>query len=676
MRLGRFVMLYANVVFGLNVAGPFDYSVGREFANKIKLGARVEVYLRNKKRIGYVIGLSKKTDIQNTRPILRLLDDFPVLDKKMLLLTKEISDYYCCFWGEAIELALPQNLRKGKSSFFSDDGIRYSKDNFPDSAQALPENKTFSVLLLEDIDGKARWEVYLKEIKEAVSNKKGVIILLQSKNCVLGAKRIIESQQDLSGFHLKGLTQCPLSSEGSCISILSKENPKTELEEWVRIKSANANIVLGSRSAVFAPVSNLGLIIMDEEEDPVYKQDQSPHYNAGQAALMRAKIEKARLILGSSSPSLENFYLAKKNKIRYEIIPKETNFPEIKLVDLKSEYYLKKKENAPISRYLIDSISSIFNQAAGERGKAAGKVLLFLNRRGFATYAFCHNCLKVVRCPRCSINLVYHFQENQLTCHYCNFKMSAVKICPNCNSGYIRFAGLGTEKIESELSRIFPFAKIKRIEKEECLDLKEADIFITTSSVIKHTSYPEIIQSAGALEGKEQEAFDLIGVLSIDNSLNRVDLRSAEKTFALLTGLLKLTDKKIIIQTSLSAHHCFQALVKNNLSMFYEEELRQRKQLCFPPYRHMVKVLLRARKEEKVKEAASFLFSKLKENNKDKGIHLLSAAPGNPLKLRGKFYWQILISSCNVKRMSEFLKLYLKKFSPSGIIVTVDVDPV
>ncbi len=325
---------------------------------------------------------------------------------------------------------------------------------------------------------------------------------------------------------------------------------------------------------------------------------------------------------------------------------------------------------------MIDSISSALDSARLPDGKAAGKILLFLNRRGFATYAFCHSCLKTVMCPRCSINLVYHFQGNQLTCHYCNFKMEAVKICPDCNSGYIKFGGLGTEKIESELSRIFPSAKIKLIEKEAQLDLKAADIFITTSSIIKHRSYPEIIASAEGPESDRLMPFGLIGVLSIDNSLNRIDLRSAEKTFALLSGLLKLTDKKIIIQTSLLAHHCFQALVKNNLNVFYEEELKQREQASFPPFRHLIKVLLRARKEEKVKEAGNFLFSKLKESNKDKGIHLLSAGPGSPLKLRGKFYWQILISSCNVKRVSEFLKLYLKKFSPSGIIVTVDVDPV
>ncbi len=725
-------MLYANVVFGLSIEGPFDYSVNcREFCEEIKPGARVEVYLRNRKMIGYVVGVSKKTNIKNTRPILKLLDSIPVLDKNMLLLTREISDYYCCSWGEAIELALPEDLRKGKSVSFakpifhscaqdepvveSPVGVRFIEperdiltgainrapttegempEEVPEPNWARPKQQKFAIsqqpqeelsrleispkgmaddiTLLHDMDGKARWDVYLKEIKEAVTAKKSVIILLPDKNCVLGAKQIIESSVSF-------LSSCPdpvLAGEGSCVSILSRKEPHG-LEEWLKIKTAGVSIVIGSRSTIFAPVNNLGLIIIDEEGDSVYKQDQAPHYNARQAAVMRSRLEKARLILGSAAPSLESLYLVKKNKIKYNVIPRKTDFPEINFVDLKSEYYLKIKRGTIISKYLADSIILSLN--------FGGKILLFLNRQGFATFAFCHNCGTVLKCPRCSINLVYHFQMNQLTCHYCNFKMDLAKICPDCNAGYIKFAGSGVEKIESELFRLFPQARIKRIEKQEHLDLAAADIFVATSSIIKHASYPEIIacspEGAASLTAKPGDSlvrrdFDLIGVLSIDNSLNRIDLRSSEKTFALLAGLLKLTDKKIIIQTSLSGCHCFQALSKKNFDIFYEEELKQRKQLDFPPYRHMVMIKLRGMKEEKVKEASSRLFSELKENNKDKSIHLLSVNPASPLKLRSKFYWQILISSGNVKKVNKFLKLYLKKFSASGIIITVDVDPV
>ena len=266
--------------------------------------------------------------------------------------------------------------------------------------------------------------------------------------------------------------------------------------------------------------------------------------------------------------------------------------------------------------------------------------------------------LMVLKCPRCNINLVYYFKDNILNCHYCNFKMQPPTVCPNCNSGYIRYAGLGTEKIESELSRLFPQAIIKRLDNSKHLDINSADIFISATSIIKETEY----------------YFDLIAVLSIDNSLNRIDFRAAEKAFGLLIGLLRLTDKKIVIQTRLLKHHCFNSLVDKDVSIFYTEELKQRKQLGFPPYKHLAIVKLRAKKEEKVGEASNILFNKLKKY-KTKDINIVSVNPGQPSKLRGNFYWQILIKSDNPRKISRFLKIHLKDFSHSGIIVTVDVDP-
>ncbi len=392
-------------------------------------------------------------------------------------------------------------------------------------------------------------------------------------------------------------------------------------------------------------------MIIEDEQNSVYKQDQVPHYNAREAAFMRIKREKAKLILGSISPSLESFYLARKNKIKYILIPRTGDFPEIKLIDMKFEHRRRKPKNVILSKYLEDAIAATLN--------SGGKTLLFLNRKGFATFASCSNCGVTLKCPRCNINLVYHFKANVLNCHYCNFKMEPQNICPNCNAGYIRFSGTGTERIESELSRIFASARIKRLETQEVLDIKDADIFVATSAVIKQANC----------------SFDIIGVLGIDNSLNRIDLRSSEKTFALLLGLLGLTERKLVIQTSVPTNNCFQALVKKDIDMFYKEELRQRKQLGFPPYRHMVLVKLRAKSEDKVKQTSFSLFERLNGCNKNKDIRIVSANPGHPSKLRGNFYWQLLITSTNPEKVSAFLKMHLEYFRRSGIILTVDVDP-
>ncbi|MFA5145054.1 MAG: primosomal protein N' [Candidatus Omnitrophota bacterium] len=620
-------MLYAKVVLGLAVKGPFDYIVPENLAKVIKPGARVWVPFRNSRKLGYAVGLAKETSIKNLKKISEVIDNYPILDKNMLLLAKELSEYYCCSWGEAIEAALPEGLRKGKkieglSSLFE--------------GPCLPAGRCsslFETILIHDLDGKKRWDIYLEHIKAALSNNRSVIVLLPDMNSALNAKEIIES-----GLGLPSLSSLYRKGAG-------------ELEEWLKIKTGKVNIVIGSRSCVFAPVKDLGLIIIDDEQNSVYKQEQSPHYNAREAAFTRAKIEKARLILGSVSPSLESFYLAEKNKSKYMQLSRNRDFPEIKVIDMRSVYRAPKQKGLVLSRYLEDAIAASIN--------SGGKALLFLDRKGFATFASCSTCGKTLKCPRCDINLVYHFDINSLNCHYCNFKSEAPKICPECNSGYIRFFGAGTEKIESELSRIFVKAVVKRLESREDMDIKSGDIFVATSAVIKHANYN----------------FDIVGVLGIDNSLNRIDLRSSEKAFASLLGLLGLTERKFIIQTALPMNNCFQALVKKDIGIFYKEELKQRKQLGFPPYKHMVLVKLRGKYEDKVKQASLSLSERLNTHNKSKDIRILSVNPGYPSKLRGNFYWQILISSGNPKKVSEFLKTCLKSFSSSGIIVTVDVDP-
>jgi primosomal protein N' (replication factor Y) len=613
-------MLYAKVVVGLPVEGPFDYIVPADLISRIKIGVRAWVPFRTKSIIGYVVGITSTTKIKNLKKILEVIDEQPVLNKSMLRLSKELAEYYCCSWGEAIETALPEGLRKGKKIVSINVNTHSDKKDNPD------------VILVQDLDGKERWNIYLREIKDTLNKNKSTIVLLPDLNSVLKAQDKITP------------------SINTPTSILYRKQPK-ELEEWIKVREGKANIVIGMRSAIFSPVNNLGLVIMDEEQDSVYKQDQVPHYHAREVAFMRTNIEKAKLILGATSCSLESLQLVKANRIKYDFVARNRDFPEIKLVDVKSEQRSRKKRHIILSKYLQGSIYDTLN--------SSGKVLLFINRRGFATFASCRNCALVLKCPRCNINLVYHFKDNILNCHYCNFKMEAPSICPNCNSNYIRYTGAGIETVESELSRIFPKSRINTIDSKKHLNTKDADIFVATSVITK----------------EEGLNFDLIGIIGIDNSLNRIDFRSSEKTFALLSSLLRLTEKKIIIQSSLPNHICFQALVKKDLSLFYEEELRIRKQLNFPPFKHIILIKLRGRQEEKVKQASQDLFKKLNTVHKLKVFRTVSLNPALPSKLRSKFYWQLLLVSSNVKKACKSLKIYLKDFSHSGIIVTVDVDP-
>ena len=617
-------MLYAQVVLGLPVEGPFDYIVPLNLTKKIAIGQRVWVNFSQRKLVGYVVGLSQKTKIKKLKPILKIIDTEPVLDKNILSLTKELSNYYCCSWGEAIETALPESLRRGRIL------AEVKTEQF-----TTQKNKA-QITLVHALDIKARWQIYFNQIKDTLEMGKKVLILLPDKTYLLKVKELISLKFDAT------------------LATLYRNQPQ-EIKEWLKIKEAKANIVIGTRSGIFAPLNNLGLIIIDEEQDSLYKQDQVPHYHSREVAFMRAQKEGIRLILGSSSPSLESFYLAKKNKIHYIFIPPKEPYPEVKILDTK--YHPKK---IIFSKYLEEAISQTLSQK--------GKILLFLNRKGFATFIFCPQCSIILKCQRCQVNLVYYFKENLLICPYCNFKMSAPKICPYCNSGYIRYTGLGTEKIESELARIFPQVKIKRVESEQIPKIEEADIFVSTESIVRRINFLN--------EDKNfNNIFDLVGVLSIDNLLNRFDFRAAEKTFALLIGLIKLTKKKIVIQTQLPQHYCFSALENKNLNLFYEEELKQRKELKLPPYKHIALVKIRGKSALRVEKIANLLLKNLKKINKDKNIKILSATPAIPSKLRGKFYWQVLLKATLAEKLTQFLKINLKKFSRSGIIITVDIDP-
>ncbi|MDD5560542.1 MAG: primosomal protein N' [Candidatus Omnitrophica bacterium] len=635
-------MLYAKVVLGLPIDGPFDYLVQPDMANKISVGARVWVNFRNKKEVAYVVGLSSKTRIKKIKEISTLIDTAPVLDKKMLLLTRGLAEYYCCSWGEAIETALPDELRKGREvarGWVGDD--KEDEIGLVRTDPALPRAFRPRSLLLpvtpgndvHFVQGLDRMQVYLREIKEAWALKRSAIILFSDIPEAEKAKELIEKEL------------------GTEVSLAFRKQPK-ELKVWEGIRQQQCSIVVGTRSSIFSPVNNLGLIIVDQEQNQVYKQEQVPHYHARQVALMRAKICGAKAVLGGCVPSLESFYLGQKDKLKFEVVPAKTAYPQVKVIDARRLPYRDRKNKPIFSKFLSDAIYTTLTEK--------GKLLLFIERKGFATSAACHNCGVALKCPRCNINLVFHFDEDRLKCHHCNFKMEVPKICPSCNTGYIKYSGIGTEKVESELAKVFPQARVKIFGGENKPGLNpDADVFVATSSVIKH----------------QDLSFDLIGVMAIDNSLNRVDFRAAEKTFALLMGLASLTSKKMIIQSVNVSHHCFQALIKNDQQIFLKEELRQRKQLNLAPYRHMVLIKLRGINSEAVKKAARDLFERLSQVNAP-GVKMLSLSTGQPPKLRGNFYYQILISASSAEKASRFLRLHLKEGHYSGIIVTVDVDPV
>ena len=308
-----------------------------------------------------------------------------------------------------------------------------------------------------------------------------------------------------------------------------------------------------------------------------------------------------------------------------------------------------------------------------------GRVLLFLNRRGFAVFASCQNCGMALRCPRCNANLTLHFQDNKLVCHRCNYRIQSPRICPNCNSGYIRYSGLGTERLESELHRLYPQAGIARVDKDQRAVSDNAQITVATESIFRQLviaaqppgEHPDKTESLTAWGN-----FDLVGVISVDFVLNQPDFRAGEKVFDLMLRLYCLSRDSLAIQTNFPGHYCFQALVQKKIEIFYEAELAFRRQARLPPFNHIIAVKLRGREEQRVSCATEELFKALNSSNQDKSINIVSHSVQIPHKKRDRFHEQILIKVRSVIKAVDFLKKTLNGFRRSGIIITVDVDPV
>lgn len=617
-------MVFAKVVLDLPIEGPFDYLAPKELEAKIKLGVRCSVPFRNKKMIGFIVETSNKTSIKKVKFIHNIIDQAPLLDENMLMLTKKVSQYYFCSWGEAISAALPKSLRSSKA---------VELKPAPQAGPRAPTDLKNYITLIFALDRDMLWKAYLEKINENIHANRGVIFLTPQIQSAIEAHKILSN------------------NIGKEIALLhSKQNINHSLLEWLKIKNNQVKIVVGTRLAVFAPVDNLGLIIVDNEADQSFKQDQVPHYNARDVAHMHAKLEKADLILGGFPASLESFYLAKKKKIKYVFIGRH-EATDTAIIDMTKENFYRKKRSIFSLR-----LQNILSQAMQKKEK----VVIFFNRKGFATFAMCPNCGKVMRCSRCNVNLVYHFRENRLLCHYCNYKIEPPQLCSNCNAGYIRYSGIGTEKIESEVSRLYPKAKIFIIGDDDKAIPEDYDILISTSSLIKR--YPI--------------NFDLIVVVSIDNYLNRIDFRAAEKAFFVLAQLIALRPKKLVIQTMLPEHYCFKAIKDLDTDLFYKKEIAFRKQLDFPPFGHTAMIKIRGHDQDRVRNEAQSLFEKLNTVNKDKTIKIVSCTAGLPSKLRSNFYWQILIKFKHMSRFSSVIKDNLKDFRRWGIIVTTDIDPV
>ncbi len=614
----------AKVMVGLPVEFSFDYLIPRQMIGKAKIGCRVWVPFRNRKLVGYIVDTATNSKFKEIKPINCVIDDKPIFDKKYLEFLKEFGDYYCCSSGEAIETSVPVAIKKGKLV------------TLEQSRQERKEEKSSSFLLIHDIPAEKKWEVFFEKIQDCHSCGGSAIFLVpESSNIPVVFKKLQENfpKKEIAIFN-------------------RKQSDKLQLSEWQKAKNSLCDIIIGTRAAIFAPLENLKLIIIDEEDSSSYKQEQMPFYHAREVAVMRARLMNLSLILASATPSLEAYHLAKRNRIEFLSFPDGKKSAEVRVIDMARFSYGERRKNTALSFPLEDSIRKVLSE-----GK---RVILFINRKGFSNIIRCRKCDFTLKCKKCNVSLTYHFDKKKLLCRFCNYKMDPPQLCPQCNNSYLRYSGMGTEKLESEINRFFPGKRILRLDKETGLKDEQFDILIATQIILK--SYSTL-------------SADLVGVLGIDNSLNRMDFRAAEKTFALLIKLSLLAKDKVIFQTANPGHYAVFSAAQKDFPNFYKKELGFRRSLGFPPFWHFISVGLRSRNTEAARDLSFLLFEDLIQKNRRKDIAIFEPATEIPDKLRGFFRWHVLIKAKEVKKANLLIKNCLKNLRrKSGIIVTVNVD--
>src|SRR5438067_742885 len=442
-------------------------------------------------------------------------------------------------------------------------------------------------------------------------------------------------------------------------------------DEWHKIHSGRARIVIGPRSAVFAPLKKLGLIVVDEEHENTYKQEEAPRYNARDVAAVRARIEKCVVVLGSATPSLESYYNAVRGKYLLATLSQridEKQMPLIRIVDLRQE---RRKEKA------IAILSEKLRAAIADRLDKREQTILFLNRRGFSTSLLCSNCGEARNCPNCSVALTFHRHIARLSCHLCGHTAAVPKKCPACGKDALIYAGFGTEKVESTVAHIFPKATVHRMDADS-MTRKEAyretlrnfrtgkiDILVGTQMIAKGLHFPNVT---------------LVGIINADLALHLPDFRAGERTFQLLTQVAGRAGRgetagEVFVQTYTPFSPSIQFARHHDFPGYFQQELEFRERCDFPPFKHAILITVRSAHEGRAKLSAETLVRRLKESLGSEFI-LGETTPAPLEKLQGQFRFHILLSGEAIMRLSRLARETLDKLPlPEDVIATVDVDP-
>ena len=521
--------------------------------------------------------------------------------------------------------------------------------------QANVEAKKFAGALLHGVTGSGKTAVYLAGMRAVLAAGRSAILLVPE----IGLTPAMAA--DLHQVF------------GDEVAILhSALSDKERAEQWHRIKRGAARMVVGTRSAVFAPVADLALMIVDEEQDSSYKQEETPRYHARDVAVMRAKMANATVVLGSATPSLESYFNAKQNKYTLLELPdrvEQRPLPEVEIIDMRQEFQETGHEQV-ISRKLAEEIK--------ERLERKEQVMVLLNRRGYSPVVLCRACGKTLECKNCAIAMTHHKRSRRMECHYCGYRAPVPKACVHCGSEYVYFLGTGSEKLEELLHGMFPQARIGRLDRDT---VRGRDDFERALNALNDGELDLLVGTQMIAKGHDIHGVTLVGVVGADMALGMPDFRAAERTFQLLTQVAGRagrgnTPGKVVLQTYFPEHYAVQYAARHDFVGFYEKELQFRKWMHYPPYSALANVLVRSGKLDEALQWSGVL-GKWFEKTRHEGIRVLGPAAAPILRLKQDYRYHFVLKSDSREKLNALLRsmlVYVAKEKIPRTQVIVDVD--
>ncbi len=731
----------ARVLADVAADREFDYAIPAHLLTDVRIGSRVRVPFGRREAMGYVVGLTDRSERPDLKEIAGVEGGRPFVDERMLELVRWMAAYYCAPIEQALRTVLPGAVRRTGNRFREQLTVALAPppDAAAPSAAALPrvtprqqavldlltaegslplqvvlarlggspapvqalarhgrvtlapavvrrdplanrrilrsgplplmpeqaaalvtirqaiDTLTPRVILLHGVTGSGKTEVYLQALAHALQAGKGAIVLVPE---------IALTPQTIERF---------LARFGPRIAVLHSHLSEGERhDEWHRIADGQADIVIGARSAVFAPVANLGLIVVDEEHEPSYKQEEAPRYHARDVAVMRGHRQGCAVVLGSATPALESWHNAQRGKYALAVLPRRADdrqMPVLRIVDMRIEA-ARTGHISVFSRDLLEAIRARLDRAE--------QTILFLNRRGFATSLLCPKCGFVSSCSQCSVAHTYHRAAERLCCHICGGSLPVPARCPQCADPQFRYAGFGTQRVEGIVRRCFPKAAVERMDADTttrraayeeifgAFRTGKVDILIGTQMIAKGLHFPNVT---------------LVGVVNADLSLHMPDFRAGERTFQLLSQVAGRAGRgdvsgEVIVQTYTPCDPAIQAARRQDYEGYCDQELEGRRELSYPPFSHLVCVTASAEEEQAVADWLA-AFAQAVRSRTESRVSVSETTPAPLARAKGFYRYQMLMRCPSVAAMTGPLREALRTHKPPAkVSVAVDVDAV